>query len=36
MEPKSDLILAIMQGEDYDDTVKELNHNGFFVTMLNT
>ena len=36
METKSDLILAIMQGEDYDDTVKELNHNGFFVTMLNT
>ena len=36
MENKSDLILAIMQGEDYEDTVRELNRNGFFVTMLNT
>jgi len=36
MDTKSDLILAIMQGDDYDDTVKELNKNGFFVTMLNT
>jgi len=38
MESKthSQLILAIMQGEDYDETVKDLNQNGFFVTMLNT
>lgn len=36
MEKKSELILAIMQGEDYDDTVKELTRHGFFVTMLNT
>ena len=28
------LVLAILQGEDYEDTVYELNQNGFFVTML--
>ena len=30
------LVLAILQGEDYEDTVYELNQNGFFVTMLTT
>ena len=30
------LVLAILQGEDYEDTVYELNQNGFFVTMLSS
>ena len=28
------LVLAILQGEDYEDTVYELNQNGFFVTRI--
>ena len=35
-EANNKLILAILQGDDYADTVSELTHNGFFVTLLNT
>ena len=28
------LILAILQGENYHDTVSELNDNGFYVTLI--
>ena len=35
-EAKNKLVLAILQGDDYADTVSELTHNGFFVTLLNT
>ena len=30
------MILAILQGDDYDNVVRELNKNGFYVTLLNT
>lgn len=30
------LILAVLQGEDYDNTVRELNTAGFFVTLLSS
>ena len=30
------MILAILQGDDYDSVVRELNKNGFYVTLLNT
>ncbi len=30
------LILAVLQGDDYDDVVRELNQNGIQVTMLNS
>lgn len=30
------LILAILQGEDYDDTVYALNQKGFFATLLSS
>ena len=30
------LILAVVQEDDYDATVRELNQNGFFVTMLSS
>ena len=33
---KQKLILAILQGDDYADTVDELNQNGFFVTILSS
>ena len=33
---KKKLILAILQGDDYADTVDELNQNGFFVTILSS
>ena len=35
-ESNNKLVLAILQGDDYADTVSELNHQGFFVTLLNT
>ena len=35
-ESKNKLILAVLQGEDYDDTVYELNRNGFFATLLSS
>ena len=33
---KNKLILAVLQGEDYDDTVYELNQNGFYATLLSS
>ena len=33
---KDKLILAVLQGEDYDHTVSELNEAGFFVTLLSS
>ena len=36
MEKRSKLILAVLQGDDYDNTVSELNKAGFFVTMLSS
>lgn len=30
------LILAVLQGDDYDDVVHTLNENGFYVTLLNS
>lgn len=30
------MIIAILQGEDYPDVVKDLNEHGFYVTLLNT
>ena len=36
MEKKSKLILSVLQGDDYDNTVSELNKAGFFVTMLSS
>ena len=33
---KKKLILAILQGDDYADTVYELNQNGFFATILSS
>ena len=35
-EARNKLVLAILQGDDYADTVSELTHHGFFVTLLNT
>ena len=35
-EANNKLVLAILQGDDYADTVTELTHQGFFVTLLNT
>ena len=35
-EASNKLVLAILQGDDYADTVSELTHRGFFVTLLNT
>ena len=35
-EANNKLVLAILQGDDYADTVSELTSNGFFVTLLNT
>ena len=32
----SKLILAVLQGEDYDDTVYELNKQGFYATLLSS
>ncbi len=37
MEQKNNkLILAVLQGEDYDETVHKLNQSGFFVTLLSS
>lgn len=33
---KKKLIFAILQGDDYADTIDELNHNGFFATILSS
>ena len=33
---KKKLILAVIQGEDYAETVDDLNRNGFFATMLSS
>ena len=33
---KQKLILAVLQGDDYFDTVDELNRNGFFATVLSS
>jgi len=33
---KKKLILAVLQGDDYADTVDELNHCGFFATVLSS
>jgi len=33
---KKKLILAVIQGDDYADTVDELNRNGFFATVLSS
>lgn len=30
------MVLAVLQGDDYEDLVAELNKNGFYVTLLNT
>lgn len=30
------LVLAVLQGDDYDNTVQELNAAGFFVTLLSS
>lgn len=32
----SKLILAVLQGEDYGDVVRQLNENGIFVTILHS
>lgn len=38
MEPKKQqkLILAVLTGDDYEDTIHDLTQNGFFVTVLNS
>ena len=33
---KKKLILAVLQGDDYLDTIDELNRNGFFATVLSS
>ena len=33
---KKKLILAVLQGDDYADTVDELNRGGFFATVLSS
>ncbi len=30
------LIMAVLNGEDYEDTIHDLTQNGFFVTVLNS
>lgn len=35
-QAKKKLILAVLQGEDYADTIEELNQNGFFATVLSS
>lgn len=36
MESKQKLVLAVLQGDDYADTIDELNRNGFFATVLSS
>ncbi len=33
---KQKLILAVLSGDDYEDTISALTENGFFVTVLNS
>ena len=33
---KQKLLLAVIQGDDYPETVDDLNHNGFFATVLSS
>ena len=33
---KKKLVFAILQGDDYEQVVRELNKNGFYVTLLNS
>ena len=33
---KKKLVLAVIQGDDYADTVDDLNRNGFFATILSS
>ena len=34
MEKKSKLVLAVLQGSDSDNTIRNLNERGFMVTVL--
>ena len=36
MEKKSKLVLAVLQGSDSDNTIRNLNERGFMVTMLSS
>ena len=36
MDSKKKLVFAILQGDDYEQVVRELNKNGFYVTLLNS
>ncbi len=33
---KQKMLLAVIQGDDYPETVDDLNHNGFFATVLSS
>ena len=35
-DTKKKLVFAILQGDDYEQVVRELNKNGFYVTLLNS
>jgi uncharacterized protein YaaQ len=35
-EKKNKLILAVLQGDDFADTIDELNHSGYFATVLSS
>ena len=36
MEKKSKLVLAVLQGSDADNTIRNLNEHGFMVTVLSS
>jgi len=36
MDSRQKLIMAVLQGDDYIDTIDELNRNGFFATILSS
>ena len=36
MDKKKKLVFAILQGDDYEQVVRELNRHGFYVTLLNS
>lgn len=36
MKKGGKLLLAVLQGDDYENVVSELNKNGFYVTLLNS
>ena len=36
MEKKSKLVLAVLQGSDSDNTIRNLNERGFMVTVLSS